>query len=117
MDKVRQLEDLISRQSNALALQTDKIGELQREVEILRGGLQQAGIDAVLFLKSVYGDPDAPLRDRIQAAAVVAKIQAAPKVVNQGNFVLFDYLEAKRLERIAQRHEAAKTIDAKRLDN
>jgi hypothetical protein len=91
-------------------LQIDKIAALENEITILKGGLEAAGIDAMAFLRSVYGDPAAPLNLRISAAATVAKIQATPKVVNQG-FVLFDFLERKRLERVAQRLEA-KTIDA-----
>jgi hypothetical protein len=107
-----ELEDLVRRQTTTLQLQIDKIATLENEITILRGGLQQAGIDAVAFLRSVYGaDSDAPLNLKIQAAAVVAKIQATPKVVNQG-FVLFDFLEKKRLERAALRLEAEKTIDA-----
>jgi hypothetical protein len=105
-----ELEDLVSRQTDCIKSQIDKIAALENEIAILKGGLQQAGLDAVLFLRSVYSDSDAPLNLKIQAAATVAKIQAAPKVVNQG-FVLFDFLERKRLERAAQRLET-KTIDA-----
>ena len=102
-----QLEALISRQNSCIQLQLDRIGELEREIAILKGGLEAAGVDAVAFLRSAYADSDAPLNLKIQAAATVAKIQAGPRVVNQG-FVLFDFLERKRLERIAQ----SKTIDA-----
>jgi len=105
--RVQQLEDVVRRQTDALRLQVDKVASLENEIAILKGGLEAAGVDAMAFLRSVYADPAAPLNLKIQAAATVAKIQAGPKVVNQG-FVLFDYLEAKRLERIAQ----VKTIDA-----
>jgi hypothetical protein len=108
--KTEQLEDIVRRQTKCVEMQMEKIAALENEITILKGGLQQAGIDAVLFLRSVYSDSDAPLNLRISAAAVVAKIQATPKVVNQG-FVLFDFLEKKRLERAALRLEAAKTID------
>jgi hypothetical protein len=105
--RVEQLEAIVSRQTTALQLQVDRVRELENEIAILKGGLEAAGVDAMAFLRSVYSDMDAPLNLKIQAAATVAKIQAGPKVVNQG-FVLFDFLEKKRLERIAQ----AKTIDA-----
>ena len=107
MTSKTQLEALISRQNSCIQLQLDRIGELEREIAILKGGLEAAGVDAVAYLRSVYADSDAPLNLKIQAAATVAKIQAGPRVVNQG-FVLFDFLERKRLERIAQ----SKTIDA-----
>jgi hypothetical protein len=105
--KIQQLEDIIRRQIEALGLQGEKVASLENEIAVLKGGLEAAGVDAMAFLRSVYSDMDAPLNLKIQAAATVAKIQAGPKVVNQG-FVLFDFLERKRLERIAQ----AKTIDA-----
>ena len=107
MTSETQLKALVSRQNSCIQLQLDRIGELEREIAILKGGLEAAGVDAVAFLRSVYSDMDAPLNLKIQAAATVAKIQAGPKVVNQG-FVLFDFLEKKRLERIEQ----MKTIDA-----
>jgi hypothetical protein len=105
--RIEQLESIVSRQTTALALQTERIASLENEIAVLKGGLEAAGVDAMAFLRSVYSDMDAPLNLKIQAAATVAKIQAGPKVVNQG-FVLFDFLEKKRLERIAQ----MKTIDA-----
>ena len=87
--RVQQLEDVVRRQTDALRLQVDKVASLENEIAILKGGLEAAGVDAMAFLRSVYADPAAPLNLKIQAAATVAKIQAAPKVVNQG-FVLFD---------------------------
>jgi hypothetical protein len=113
------IEDLIRRQTECIKGQMEKIAALEAEnariaelestIAILKGGLEHAGIDAVLFLRSVYNNPEAPLNLQIQAAATVAKINAAPKV-NVG-VVLFDKLEQARLRRAAQRLEA-KTIDA-----
>jgi hypothetical protein len=106
-----ELEDLISRQTDCIRSQIDRIAALESEVALLKGGLQAAGIDAIAFLRSVYdSDSDAPLNLKIAAATTIAKTQAGPKVVNQG-FILFDHLERRRLERAAQRIEA-KTIDA-----
>jgi hypothetical protein len=106
--RVEQLEAIVSRQTTALQLQVDRVRELENEIAILKGGLEAAGVDAVTFLRSVYAaDSDAPLNLKITAAATIAKIQSTPKVASQ-TFNLFNFLETKRLERIAQ----TKTIDA-----
>jgi hypothetical protein len=105
--EVAQLRDIVRRQTTALQSQVDEIASLRNEIEILKGGLEAAGIDALTFLRGVYTNSDAPLSLKIQAAVAVAKIQATPKVASQ-TFNLFNFLETKRLERIAQ----AKTIDA-----
>lgn len=103
------IEDLIRRQTECIKGQTEKIAALEAEIEILKRGLEHAGTDPILFLKSVYNNPDAPLHLQIQAASTVAKIQAGPKA-NVGVF-LFDRLESARLAK-----RAAQRIDAKMLD-
>src|SRR5262249_40530728 len=104
------------RQTECIRGQIEKIAaleaenaQLKTENEICRGGLQHAGFDAVLFLRSVYNSPEAPLHLQIQAAATVAKINAPAKV--GVNVVLFDKLEQGRMQRMARRLEAVKTID------
>jgi hypothetical protein len=108
-----ELEALVSRQTACIKTQLEKIAALEGEIAILKGGLEAAGIDAVLFLRSVYNDPEAPLNLQIQAAATVAKIHAAPKI-NNVSFLLFDKLEESRLRRAAER--AAQRIEPKMVD-
>jgi hypothetical protein len=99
-----EVEQLISEQTDCIEQQIERIAALESEsqmlrgeIEILKGGLANAGIDAIAFLRSVYSGGDAPLGYKIQCAVAVAKTCAAPRTQVNVGFSLFDRLEGPRL--------------------
>src|SRR5262245_52691850 len=89
-------EELIS----VIEAQRAEIDRLQTDLEALKLGLQDAGVDAQLFLRRVYNDPAAPLHLRVSSAIAVARVNQpkAPAPVVEFNLFrdLSARLEAKR---------------------
>jgi hypothetical protein len=108
-----EVEDLISKQTACIEAQIERIAALESEnqflkdeIEVLKGGLANAGIDALAFLRSVYSGGDAPLGYKIQCAVAVAKTCAMPRTQINVGFNLYERLEAQR-----QTKRQAKTIE------
>jgi hypothetical protein len=98
-----EVEGLISKQTECIEQQIEQIATLESEnqflkgeIEVLKGGLANAGIDAIAFLRSVYSGGDAPLGYKIQCAVAVAKTCAMPRTQINVGFSLYERLEAQR---------------------